>query len=423
MKKIGCLTCTEAEIGRRDFLRVGSVGALGLSLSQVLEWESLLAGPAAPAARAGKAEACIMLWLGGGPSQMDTWDPKSNSGFKPIATNIDGIRISEILPLTARHMDKLSIIRSMHTEENNHPQGHHYVLTGHSPNAADKFPSFPSIITKELGPRGEVPPHVLCPGWDSADAKRYNDLFRSAFMGAAYDPMILADRGEKGIDVTDLVLPQSFPVESLENRSSFLKIVDRHYRQQVELAEFSNMDGFREQALQMILSPQVREAFDLSRESDKMKEAYGKHKFGQSVLLARRLVEAGSRFVTANGYSHNVWDTHGDNDAKHRGRVGASPGSGAFDPDGGPAPERPPGDDRGPGDGRVRPDAPPESEQRNATTGPNAGRWPSVAEASVEVKWSAPATNAAGTWPSAWSPWETCTPPSTRPWGSIGTRN
>ena len=318
MKKVGCLTCTEAELGRRDFLRVGSVGALGLSLSQILEWESLMAGPAAPAAQAKKGEACILLWLGGGPSQMDTWDPKPNSAFKPIATNVDGIQISEILPLTARHMDKLSVIRSMHTEENNHPQGHHYVLTGHRPNAADKFPSFPSIITKELGPRGEVPPHVLCPGWDSADAKRYNDLFRSAFLGANYDPMILADRGEKGIDVTDLVLPQSFPVESLENRSSFLKIVDRYYRQKVELAEFSNMDGFREQALQMILSPAVRDAFDLSQEPEKMKEAYGKHKFGQSVLLARRLVEAGSRFVTASGYSHNVWDTHGDNDARHR---------------------------------------------------------------------------------------------------------
>ena len=318
-RKRGCLTCSDRDLARRDFLRVGSLGFLGLSLSQVLELESLRA--ASGKRVAGKAEACILLWLGGGPSQMDTWDPKSNSGFKAIATNVDGVQISELLPKTARHMDKLSIVRTMHTEENNHPQGHIYALTGHRPNAAMKFPSFPSIIAKELGARGEVPPHILCPGWDSADAKRYNDLFKSAFLGPRFDPMVLADRGEAGIQVSDLALPQSFPVGSLENRRTFLDIVDRTYREKVEAAEFSKMDGFREKALQMILSPKVREAFDLSGESDKTKEAYGDHKFGQSVLLARRLIEAGSRFVTANGYSHNVWDTHGDNDVSHRDKL------------------------------------------------------------------------------------------------------
>ena len=318
MTRVGCLTCSKADLARRDFLRVGSIGCLGLRLSQFLQLESAMAAHGATARGADNAESCIMLWLGGGPSQVDTWDPKTNSGFQPISTNVEGIQISELLPRTARHMDKLSIIRSMHTEENNHPQAHHYALTGHPPNAAEKFPSFPSIISKELGPRGDVPAHVLCPGWDSPDAKRYNDLFRSAFLGAEYDPMILADRGDKGIQVTDLALPQSFPVESLEDRGSFLRIVDRFYRERVELAEFSKMDGFRERALQMVLAPEVRAAFDLSHEPEKTKEAYGRHKFGQSVLLARRLIEAGSRFVTASGYSHNVWDTHGDNDRKHR---------------------------------------------------------------------------------------------------------
>ncbi len=118
-----------------------------------------------------------------------------------------------------------------------------------------------------------------------------------------------------------LSLSQVLELESLENRRSFLDIVDRIYREKVEEAEFSKMDSFREKALQMILSPKVREAFDLSRESDKTKEAYGRHKFGQSVLLARRLIEAGSRFVTANGYSHNVWDTHGNNDVRHRDKL------------------------------------------------------------------------------------------------------
>ena len=111
-------------IGRRDFLRVGSLSFLGISLRNYL----MAAENLAPN---GKAQACILLWLEGGPSQVDTWDPKPNSSFKPISTNVPGIQISELLPKVSRHMDKLAIIRSLHTEENNHPQATHYVITGH----------------------------------------------------------------------------------------------------------------------------------------------------------------------------------------------------------------------------------------------------------------------------------------------------
>ena len=157
MKSLGCSHC--AGPGRRDFLRVGSLSLLGVSLSQYLELQSVLAavnkdGPA----RQAKAQACILLMLEGGPGQMDTWDPKPNSNFKPISTNVAGIRISELFPQVARHMDKLSIIRSMETEEVDHPQGTHYVLTGHRPNAAMQFPSLGSIIAKEMGPRRSLPP-------------------------------------------------------------------------------------------------------------------------------------------------------------------------------------------------------------------------------------------------------------------------
>src|SRR5206468_34545 len=122
---------TRGTASRRDFLRVGSLGLLGITLGQYLR----AADTPARGGRAGwrKAEACILLWLEGGPSQMDTWDPKGNSGFKPIPTRVPGVQISELFPRVAQHMDKLSIIRSMHTEENNHPQGSHYALTGHRP--------------------------------------------------------------------------------------------------------------------------------------------------------------------------------------------------------------------------------------------------------------------------------------------------
>lgn len=318
IKKVGCLTCADDELGRRDFLRVGSLGFLGIGLSQFLQLKNLMASKGHQVL--GKAQSCILLWLPGGPSQVDTWDPKSNSGFKPISTNVPGIQISEILPRVAQQMDKLSIIRSMHSEENNHPQGTYYALTGHKPNPAMIFPSLGSIISKELGRRGQVPPHVLSPGWNSPDAKRYNDIYKAAFLGPEYDPMVLAHAGED-IAIPDLVLPQSFPLESLEHRNTLLKIVDRAYRKKIEIAEFSNMDTFRQQAMQMILSSEVRDAFDLSQESDQTREAYGHHKFGKSVLLARRLVEAGSRFVTAAGYSANSWDTHGNNDKNHRDKL------------------------------------------------------------------------------------------------------
>ena len=120
MRKIGCLASDDPILRRRDFLRVGSLSLLGVSLSQFLRLQEALGGT--PAAVGGKAQACILLWLEGGPSQIDMWDPKPNSSFRPIATNVAGIQVSELLPKTARHMDKLAIIRSLHTLENNHPR-------------------------------------------------------------------------------------------------------------------------------------------------------------------------------------------------------------------------------------------------------------------------------------------------------------
>ena len=315
MRKAGCLTFTEADLARRDFIRVGSLGFLGMSMSQYLHLSHLM-GAEGSSAKKAKAQACILLWLEGGPSQVDTWDPKPNSSFKPIATNVAGVQISELFPRVAKKMDKLAIIRSMHTEENNHGLGTYYAMTGHRPSPAMKFPSLGSIISKELGPRNQIPAYVLAPGWP--DEKHNEDNFKAAFLGAEHDPMVLPDRGAEGFEIPDLSLPKPVTLERLQDRRAVLQIIDRQYRQKVERAEFANMDSFQEQAMRMILSPGVREAFDLSKEPEKMKDAYGRSGFGQSVLLARRLVEAGSRFVTASGYYHNAWDAHSINDRHHR---------------------------------------------------------------------------------------------------------
>jgi uncharacterized protein (DUF1501 family) len=304
---------TRHPICRRSFLNVGSLGFLGLSLSEYLS--------AAAAAKApeGKAKAVILFWLEGGPSHIDTWDPKTNSNFKPISTNVPGIQISELLPKIAKRMDKFALVRSMHTRGTDHPQATHYAITGHEINPAMQFPSLGSIITKEMGSRNAVPAHVLVPKWDRS--RQYEEYFRASFLGGDYDPMCIPDPSKPGFEVTDLSLPKTVSQASVESRSAFLQAVDRRYRALNETAEHTNMDAFTAQAWKMILTPAVRDAFDLSKESDKTKERYGKDSIGQSVLLARRLVEAGSRFVTAAGYHGTSWDTHSDNDKGHRDRL------------------------------------------------------------------------------------------------------
>jgi uncharacterized protein (DUF1501 family) len=298
---------------RREFLTAGSLGFLGITLGEYLK-----AAATNPPAKA-RANAVILFWLEGGPSHIDTWDPKPNSSFKPISTKVAGIQVSELLPNIARKMDKLALVRSMHTLGNDHPQATHYVITGHEINPAMQFPSLGSIITKEMGPRNAVPPHVLVPKWDRG--RQYEDYFRASFLGGEYDPMCIPDPSKPDFQVTELSLPKTVSQASVESRSAFLQAVDRRYRALNETAEHAAMDAFTAQAWKMILTPAVRDAFDLSKESERTKERYGKDAIGQSALLARRLVEAGSRFVTAAGYHGNSWDTHSDNDKIHRDKL------------------------------------------------------------------------------------------------------
>ncbi|PYV20066.1 MAG: DUF1501 domain-containing protein [Acidobacteria bacterium] len=317
MKAKPCGLCSGGHYGRRDFLRLGALNFVGISLSQYLEAVSRAA--AAGASAGAKAQSCILIWLDGGPSHIDTWDPKPNSAFKAIPSRVPGIQISELFPRLARQMDKISIIRSLRTEENNHGVAHHYAITGHRPNPSMKFPSLGSIITKEMQPRGAVPPYVIVPKMNSA----YEEHFRAHFLGAEYDPMSVsaaktsgepeaARNGSPEFKLPDLSLPQSLTAATMEDRKSFLAIVDRLYRQKVAEAEHSDSDTFRERAWEMLLRPSVRRAFDLAEESAETRDAYGRHPTGQSALPARRRVAAGSRFVTASG--SGGWDTHTNHD-------------------------------------------------------------------------------------------------------------
>ena len=316
LRQKGCLFGSTEQWGRRDFLKVGSLGFLGMNLAQSLRMQA--ATPARLGSQA-KAKSCILLWLEGGPAQMDTWDPKTNSSFRPISTNVAGIQVSELLPKLAKRMDKLAVIRSMSSFGDDHPQAVHYAATGHLHNPAMQFPSLGSIVGKELGPANGMPPYVIVPRWERS--QQYQESFRSAFLGPDYAPMLIPDPSKDNFEVTDLSLPKSVAPAAVENRRAFLDIVDRTYRNRVESAEHAKMDAFTEKAWEMLLTPGVQNAFDLSKESEKTRDAYGRDSVGQSLLLARRLVESGTRFVTAAGFHGNSWDTHSANDKGHQDRL------------------------------------------------------------------------------------------------------
>ena len=313
MKYTGCLLPTPDVLARRSFLKVGSLSLLGMSLSRYLE-AAHLAAKAGKDVEPAKAQSCILIWLEGGPAQMDTWDPKSNSSFRSISSNVPGIQISELLPNMSRHMDKVSIIRSMQSLEPNHERAIYYGLTGHRPTPAMDFPGVGSIVCRELGRINHVPPNVVLP---AKAGNRHFDCQKGQFLGPEFDPMLVGNPNDKDFQVLDLSLPKTLTREHLEDRRTFLNLVDGYYRTKVQTAEHAKMDRFSQQALEMITAPEVRQAFDLSQESEKTRDAYGRTSFGQSLLLARRLVESGSRFITAAGHDLNGWDTHSDNDSRN----------------------------------------------------------------------------------------------------------
>ncbi|MCH2374390.1 MAG: DUF1501 domain-containing protein [Planctomycetes bacterium] len=303
-------------VGRRAILRTGALSFYSLHLADFLRARQAFGAEATD--KKAKAKSVIMLWLNGGPSHIDMWDPKPNSSFAPISTRVPGIQVSELLPHSSKHLDKISIIRSMRTEENNHGVGHHNVLTGHRPNPSMAFPSLSTMVTKELGPQGSIPPNVMVPRMHAS----YMDYYRAHFLGPQYDPFQVPDPSAADFEIPNLSIPESVTVERLLGRRSMLDLVDRQYRAKVKSAEHRKMDTFSTQALNMIMSKEVREAFDLSKESEKTKDAYGRDRLGQGTLLARRLVEAGSRFVTVVDLHRpgtgRDWDTHGANDSQHR---------------------------------------------------------------------------------------------------------
>ncbi len=293
-------------VGRREFIKVGALSAFGLSLPTLLRAEARAAD-----ATSGRPVSCILLWLNGGPSHIDTWDPKPDAPaeirgeFGTIPTTIPGYRVTDLIPRLARRLDKYSVLRSVTSSENGHERAAHYLLTGYPFNPAIEYPSYGSVFSRELQGAAEMPSYVLLGGYPFGAGG-------AGYMGDAHNPFNIQDNpAAAGFRVRDVSLPGGFSMSRVERRRSMLATVDVFQRRVESAAEIKSMESFYEKAYALITSPRAKEAFDLEREPASVRERYGKSsRFGQSCLLARRLVESGVRFVTVN---HSGWDTHQNN--------------------------------------------------------------------------------------------------------------
>jgi len=314
---------------RRDVLQLGGLGALGVSLGG---WQ-----PAASAAETrgdcGRAKACILIYLFGGPSQIDIFDLKPDAPshfrgeFRPIATNVNGIRVCEHIPNLARRADKYCLLRSMNHEHPRHGWGLYFMLTGQrhnrpdldAPPTPDDFPGIGALVNKLKPPYRDLPTSVTLPRWN-----RFLDLpndyagEKAGFLGSSFDPwLVKSEKNGQSFRLDELALPDDVTVGRLHQRRGLLDTLDRRLAQFGERGEVH--DALNAQAYRMLSSRAVRQAFDLDAEPAPLRDRYGRHPFGQGLLLARRLVEAGTTLIQVNWHNDGsdvkspFWDTHKDN--------------------------------------------------------------------------------------------------------------
>jgi hypothetical protein len=293
-------------VKRRDFLRVGALGAagVGLSLSGYLRMAS-----AGGVRNGATAKSAIFINLTGGPSHMDTFDLKPDAPaeyrgtFNPINTNVPGVEISEHLPKLAQHADKFCILRGVSHTLGAHQLGTEYVNTGNRPIQSLEYPGYGAVVTKELGGPKDLPPFVAIP----------NSNQRPGFLGVQYAPLNTTSSPRPGqpYSVRGIALANGLTVEEVDRRSNLLADLDKTFAQiESDSQLLTGLDRFAEQAHSIITSKRAREAFDVSKESPKFAEPFGTDTFGMNCLLATRLIESGVRFVTL---TLGGWDTHTNN--------------------------------------------------------------------------------------------------------------
>jgi hypothetical protein len=308
-------------MARRDLLRAGGVGLLGLTLPDLLRVE------AQAATRRASARSVILLFNFGGVSQLESFDMKPDGSsdargeFKPIASNVPGLQVCELLPRMARIADKYAVIRSVHHKMGNHNSAAYTALTGFMPTRDDinlrdspeQMPAYGSVVSRFRPADNGMPSFVAMPSIirDATQSPGQH----GGYLGKEHDPLfILKDPNSAEFQLPELSLPEEVSVERLQDRRSLLKLLDGQARR-ADLAAAAGLDTYHERAFSMLGTPQVKAAFDIGQEKDAVREEYGRSTFGQSCLLARRLVERGVRLVTVF-YSERsggfIWDTHKD---------------------------------------------------------------------------------------------------------------
>jgi len=313
-------------VSRRELLQVGAAGMMGLSLP------NLLAAGSTPGLLRPRADSLIIIFLNGGPSHLDMWDMKpdgpseSRGEFKPIDTSLPGVQLSEHLPKLAQQMHHCTLVRSMHHSVNNSHAAAVYVsMTGHD--RGEQGGGFqptdnpsPGALAALLRPTPpEVAPHVTMPykTLEGATGPPQPGFF-GGWLGRGYDPLwILKDPNAADFSVPEFTLQQDIPATRLANRSELLSNLNGHLRGE-SAAPLKAMNRFQQQATDILTSKNTQAAFQIEQESEPVRDKYGRNIYGQSILLARRLIEAGTRVVTVSWApdANATWDTHGGNFVK-----------------------------------------------------------------------------------------------------------
>jgi hypothetical protein len=310
---------------RREILRVGGLSALGLTLT---DW--FRAAEAGAISGRGKAKSVILIFNCGAPSHIDLWDPKPDApadvrgAFNPISTNVDGIRVSELMPRLAQRADRCAIIRSVNHQQTSHNAGMYWSIVGRpypvdstliNPSRND-YPSCGTLVgwlARREGYDAALPPYVITPAPHCDSTVYITPGQYGGFLGNRFDPFVLnSDPNSPNFKVPNLEPVQGVTLDRMHSRRSLLQKLDQGLRA-LEDTSMRDLDSAREKAFALVTSSEVRRAFDLSQEPAKVRDRYGRHTWGQSHLLARRLVEAGARFVTTVNGQSIIWDTHKDN--------------------------------------------------------------------------------------------------------------
>ena len=288
---------------RREFLHVGGLGVLGLGLTDLLR----LRASAAQGSTNRRSPACILIWLDGGPSHLETFDPKPDAPaevrgpFGTIPTVVPGLHVAEYLPRTAAIADRLAVIRSMTSPLGEHNLGSHYLLTGYQPTPVLQYPSYGAVLERVRQADSALPGHIA--------VANPNPMARAGYLGGVAEPFVIdGDPAKPDFKLRDMTPYPGVTEARLERRRGFAAAFDAFSRQ-VETADATPSDPAFAQAYRLITSPKTRAAFDLSGENPQLRNRYGRHTLGQSCLLARRLIEAGAHFVTV---TDRGWDTHND---------------------------------------------------------------------------------------------------------------